>query len=514
MNKKALATSLIAIFAVSIVISITFVGPALTGGGINPGVIFFFKPPTKVPPPQKWALIVASDSSFPDTQTPEEWQDTGHFSSSAGQFSFISLSGSIGFWDSSHGCSLPGHSGPGSVNVTNPLGLGSTGIWTTYQFFAPGSGGIPIPITDPRDYINLTACINTTNASGTQTGWWNTIPSGPLPIPPPGGGAYIGIIWLNGTSALNSIAIGATWSINFLTGTQPWTIDSINTMPMIHAPPGTQAYAIALVMDDDGDAYFDDVRLNITPYVKLGGKPNYDGFPSQALQAYNAVRSHGFDDAHIMMMIDSGDHIVNINATDAILNDYTYYQSKYPGCYDYEDASVTKANFITEMNASISGSWANKIGVNDSALIYMINHGTRINSTDAVFWFPRSGDNITEMEMQTLLNTINCSKLALFVDSCFSGNFIDSLDASNRIQVSASGDIPAWYWKIATPFHWAGSWFFHQFWEDLNRSLTIQQAYTNGSNYIPWGQSNNVNTIQNPQIRDSSGLLNTWNPLL
>ncbi|MFX0135291.1 MAG: C13 family peptidase, partial [Candidatus Hodarchaeota archaeon] len=187
----------------------------------------------------------------------------------------------------------------------------------------------------------------------------------------------------------------------------------------------------------------------------------------------------------------------------------------YPGCYDYEDANVTKANFTREMNASVSGSWASKIQSNDDVIIYMINHGTFINATDAVFHFTRSGDTINEAEMKALLDNIKCKRLALFVDCCFSENFIDSLTATNRILVAAAGlNRLSWYWTMAKPQYWAGSWYFHPFWEAINNGLTIQQANIKASNYVPWGQANPVYAIQFPIVIDPSGLLSSWNPLL
>lgn len=509
MSKKMAAGVIIGILAISGFMGLYFLPQLTQTNGTNPALAAIFLTPQV--PSQKWALIVCSDSSFPNETTPSGWYDEGDFGGGSGDFLFTQIiAQSIGGWDQIHGCNIPTHSGPPCLNITNSVA--ASGHWTTYNFRNPGTQGKVFAILDPNNYITLNVCISTTNANGPKTVWETMIPG--FVNPAPGYGAFFGIIWLNGTTVIPSTqAIGATWSRNY-NGTTLWTNDTLMALPIKDAPSGAVGFAIALVLDGAGDAYFDDVDLSIIPFPQVGGGiPGYDGFPAQALQAYNACKSHGFDDNHIMMMIDSGDQKVDINLFDSIANDYTYYKNLYNGCYDYEGTNVTKANFVKEMNVSVSSSWASKIGKKDNVLIYMIDHGTKI-SVDAVFCFPRSSDNLTKVEMKNLLDKINCSKLALLVDCCFSNLFIDNLDASNRIQIAAATNVPSWYWKMATPNHWAGSWYFHPFWEALNSSNTIAQANNTACNYVPWSQAKNISIIQGPQIRDSSGLLSSWNPLL
>ncbi|NVM02163.1 MAG: hypothetical protein HWN67_07495 [Candidatus Helarchaeota archaeon] len=461
-------------------------------------------------PTEKWALIVCSDTKFSSDESPTGWAGDEYFvvggPGQAGEFFFVEFGSCPGEWDPTHGCDLPAHSGPGSANISCGGGP-NAGFWTTWDF-ENLNRGTPFPINDSNYYINVTACINTTNCFGPVSGWETSWDLGSVP----GFGAYIGLVWLNSTNH----SIGSTFSQNNFIGTNPWTTDTLLALPSVDAPAAAVGFSPVLVQDGLGDSYFDDIKISVKPNPNAStGNIIYDGFPAQAIQAYNACRNYGFDDDHIMMMIDTGDQGVNIHATDSILNDYSYHKNLYPGCYDYEEENVTKANFTREMNVSISGSWASKIKSNDDVLIYMIDHGTFINAADAVFHFVRSGNTINEAEMKALLDNIKCKRLALFVDCCFSGNFIDSLNASNRILVSAAGpNRLSWYWTMAKPQYWAGSWFFHPFWEDLNNGLTIQQAFTNASNYVPWGQANPVAIIQIPMVIDASGLLSSWNPPL
>ncbi|MFX0135292.1 MAG: hypothetical protein ACFFDN_16730, partial [Candidatus Hodarchaeota archaeon] len=193
------------------------------------------------------------------------------------------------------------------------------GFWATWDFINQGFG-IPFPIKSLDYYINLTVCINTNNCIGSPSGWNNTLNLGPVP----GNGAYIGLVWLNSTNG----TIGATFSPKNYNETKPWTTDTLLALPSIDAPENTTSFAVVLVIDGAGSgaAYFDDVRLALIPSINPStANIISDGFPSQAIQAYNACRNYGFDDDHIMMMIDTGDQNVNINATDSI-NDYSYHK--------------------------------------------------------------------------------------------------------------------------------------------------------------------------------------------
>ena len=56
----------------------------------------------------------------------------------------------------------------------------------------------------------------------------------------------------------------------------------------------------------------------------------------------------------------------------------------------------------------------------------------------------------------------------------------------------------------------AGSWFFHQFWDQLNKNQTIGAAFNFSKDFIPSGQTHTIYDIQAPQIRDNLGNKDIW----
>jgi len=83
----------------------------------------------------------------------------------------------------------------------------------------------------------------------------------------------------------------------------------------------------------------------------------------------------------------------------------------------------------------------------------------------------------------------------------------------NCIFVSASSNRLAWYWiNNKNPDGYAGSWFFHWFWNQLDQNKTIGAAYNFAINSIPTRNPPlPVQVIQNPLIQDNLGIKDTWN---
>ena len=104
------------------------------------------------------------------------------------------------------------------------------------------------------------------------------------------------------------------------------------------------------------------------------------------------------------------------------------------------------------------------------------------------------------------------------VDCCFSGNFLNSgpnienswYGIPNCIMITASSNIPSQYWiNNANGNGWAGSWFFHIFWEALDKNMTINAAYNNAILFVPFNQVNSLLNIQKPLFYDSMGVITT-----
>jgi len=72
-------------------------------------------------------------------------------------------------------------------------------------------------------------------------------------------------------------------------------------------------------------------------------------------------------------------------------------------------------------------------------------------------------------------------------------------------------DILSLYWEDNNNADgFAGSWFFHQFWEQINQSPTVGDAFNSAKNFVLSGQVKSINEIQSPLIQDNLGIKDTW----
>ncbi|MHA2266157.1 MAG: hypothetical protein ACXAB8_00005, partial [Promethearchaeota archaeon] len=135
------------------------------------------------------------------------------------------------------------------------------------------------------------------------------------------------------------------------------------------------------------------------------------------------------------------------------------------------------------------------------------------------FHFEADDSYITETEFFNLVKQINCARKLITIDMCFSGNFLNE-DANigsswynlpNSILITSTTDLLSWYWRDNNNADgFAGSWFFHQFWEKINQSQTVGDAFTNAKNFVPSGYVNSIDDIQTPLIQDNLGIKDTW----
>jgi hypothetical protein len=166
----------------------------------------------------------------------------------------------------------------------------------------------------------------------------------------------------------------------------------------------------------------------------------------------------------------------------------------------------------------------------------MTDHGSNavLGDGNATFHFEADNSLITEFEFYDLVKEIECERIMINVDSCFSGNFLNSnkniminvdscfsgnflnsnknigsswYDIPNCIFVSASSNVFSWYWiSNNNGDGFAGSWFFHQFWEQLDQNQTINNAFFFAINFIPWNQFMPLIATQMPLIYDNMGI--------
>ncbi|NVM28046.1 MAG: hypothetical protein HWN65_04305 [Candidatus Helarchaeota archaeon] len=361
-------------------------------------------------------------------------------------------------------------------------------------------------------YYNLSVWVNTEGA------------------PLVGEGIKIGLEWWNSSNQV----VRTDWS-----GTIPAAADYtyVSVEGVCNNDTGNEITQLKLIMAMNGSfpsaltdtISYDDVRLiwvtvNLTDPSNPDPPPpprnkNCDGFPAQALHVYKVLKAHGYTDENIFFMLywkDDTDGLINIKLGDGIANDLV------GAVIDVENDSVTASRVKQELDVSVAGSFASTIRPNDQLIIYMGDHGSNkvLPDGNATFHFETDGSVITEAEFYALVSQINCERMMINIDCCFSGNFLNEnnnigaswYDIPNYVFVSAAANRLAWYWVDCNNGDgFAGSWFFHQFWEQLDQGQTVANAYNFAVNFWPFGKAQPLAGIQSPLMHDtSSDSLNTW----
>jgi hypothetical protein len=273
-------------------------------------------------------------------------------------------------------------------------------------------------------------------------------------------------------------------------------------------------------MSSGEQVLFDDVRVETwyPPPIPIPPPSNIDsdGFPAQALQVYWVLKNHGYTDDNIFLMLyHTDDNVIDISASDGISNDLA------GAIVDVENNDVNSSRFKQELNISKPDSFVSSIRPKDQLIIYMVDHGSNsiVGDGNATFHFEADNSYITETEFFDLVEEINCKRMLINIDICFSGNFLNinsSIGLSwynipNSILVSSTTDLFSWYWRDNNNAEgFAGSWFFHHFWDQLNQNQTIGTAYSYARDRTPIGQISSIYEIQMPLIKDNIGINNTW----
>lgn len=262
--------------------------------------------------------------------------------------------------------------------------------------------------------------------------------------------------------------------------------------------------------------------------------PDRDCFPAQGLQAYYTLKNLGYDDEHIILMLwhddestiplyncepnddnDGLDEYVSIydgtnnwlfgpdgqpgvagvdddnnGSIDDLDSNFGEYPAEFgwPGSddpiIDVDNKNVTKASLQQQiMNLS------NLVTADDHVLFYFVDHSKKYGTPQkAHMYFEDTSAGPAEqyLDADTLdswLDQVNCKRMTILIDMCRTGNFTNSslglTEESNRLIIGAAGDINniAHAWFDANSNHFAGSWFFHPFWERINAGESVQQAY-------------------------------------
>ncbi len=344
-----------------------------------------------------------------------------------------------------------------------------------------------------------------------------------------GKGARIGLQWLDSDGDVTR----TDWS-NYINNTNSeWAF--LNSTGVCNNETGKEITELKLVLCVNFTLsialtdyiFFDYIKIDKWVLVDLDnptdpGTPppppgiNSDGFPAQALQVYWILKNHGYTDENIFLMLyykDDADGIIDIKLggkPDDLVG----------AVIDLANNSVNATSFKQELNVSYAGSFASTIQPQDYLIIYMCDHGSNKipgQAPNATFHFEADNSFITELEFYNLVKQINCQRIMINVDCCFSGNFLNQnivgqswYDIENCIMVSASSNLLAWYYinnKNLDGF--AGSWFFHMFWDALNQSATIYDAFNHANIWPPAARGMPLFLIQNPMWDDNMGINKT-----
>jgi len=345
-------------------------------------------------------------------------------------------------------------------------------------------------------------------------------------------GIQIGLIWLD--SGHN--VVREDWSTNVNSQFNQWF--TLNITGVCNNETGNDITDLTLVLKVNVSnfiplvdiVYFDNIEIYKWVLVDLdnptGTTPpspgiNSDGFPAQALQVYWILKNHGYTDENIFLMLyykDDADGIIDISSRDKYANDLI--RDGQPAVIDVANGSVTSTRFKQELNVSYTGSFASKIHPEDYLIIFMCDHGSNkvLSDGNATFHFEADNFWITEFEFYDLVKAIECRRMMINVDCCFSGNFLNAdanigqswYDIDNCIMVSASSNLLAWYYiNSMNPDGFAGSWFFHMFWDALNRTDNIDGAFNHAFYWPPAARGMPLFMIQKPMMYDNMGINTT-----
>ncbi|MFX1481215.1 MAG: C13 family peptidase [Promethearchaeota archaeon] len=467
--------------------------------GLTVGLILIFLPFGKEYIGQRKALICVSANDFYDSEPEDDFNggNDSNLNNGPGNWTYNNIDNSSGDYDS----------GSGSLSILS-LNLG------------PAVGNYLLNYSEHYSlnnyaFYNMTVDIFIQNPD----------------LDPIGKGVEIGLIWQDSTSNI----VREDWSVSENSKFNEWF--TLNVTGLCNNGTENEITDLTLTLRANLSnfepmidvIYFDNIEIYKWILVDLKNPTNpstppppsginSDGFPAQGLQVYWILKNHGYTDENIFFMLyykDDIDGIIDISIFDTYSNDLIH--DGVPAVIDVANDSVTAARFKQELDVSHTGSFASGIHPEDYLIIFMCDHGSNAilgQTPNATFHFEADNSFITELEFYNLVSQIECQRMMINVDCCFSGNFLNQnvvgnswYDIENCIMVSAASNLLAWYYiNNKNPDGFAGSWFFHWFWDVLDHDGSILDAYSFASTWPPAVRPMPLSIIQNPMIYDNIGI--------
>jgi len=456
-------------------------------------------------PGVKKAIILSSANDFHKSEGEDDFNDgeDANFSAESSNWTWSNQTNGYGGPDNNY---QNGHDGlPGALQLIalSPGYVYLEFVYNWTKFY---------PLYEYAAY-NLSAWVNISTYTGI-----------PVTIMPPGAGVRVGLRWLNSSNDI----VRTDWSMGIYDTLGQW--DFLNVTGICDNSTENEITQLQLVLAVEGimnsgeQVLFDDVgverwiSVNVTNPINPippPGKLNSDGFAAQALQVYWILKNHDYEDENIFLMLYYKDDVDGKIYIDGPTN------ALEGAVIDVANDSVNASRFKKELDVNIENSFADNITKNDQLIIYMVDHGSNkiLGDGNATFHFEADDSYITELEFFDLVKQINCKRMLINIDICFSGNFLNQYsniglswyDLPKAILITSTTDVFSWYWRDTNNADgFAGSWFFHHFWDQLNQNQTIEIAFNFAKNRTPSGQVLTINDIQAPLIQDNLGIKEIW----
>lgn len=194
---------------------------------------------------------------------------------------------------------------------------------------------------------------------------------------------------------------------------------------------------------NSGDSITNEAAEHTYALILSGGYnkySNYGRYWNDCSYIYQTLRNkYGIPKNNITLLIADGDN----PAEDMVKTDWTGYQSS-PLDLDFDSIAdlhlaATRTNVF-----NILSSYAQSLTSDDHLFIYVIDHGSYDNAGNSMIclW---NQQNLKDYELAAKLDSINARSINVLLGQCYSGGFVEELEANGRVIATAcSGTESSW----------------------------------------------------------------------
>lgn len=192
-----------------------------------------------------------------------------------------------------------------------------------------------------------------------------------------------------------------------------------------------------------GDSIINEAAEHTYVMILSGGYnkySNYGRYWNDCSYIYQTLRNkYGIPKNNITLLMADGDN----PAEDMVKTDWTGYQSS-PLDLDFDSIAdlhlaATRTNVF-----NILSSYAQSLTSDDHLFIYVIDHGSYDNAGNSMIclW---NQQNLKDYELAAKLDSINARSINVLLGQCYSGGFVEELEANGRVIATAcSGTESSW----------------------------------------------------------------------